>query len=177
MRTIETNVYNYDELSEEAKQTALEKWGEMQSEFGYNWGDEAIETLKKGIDFLGGYLSNYSIDFAEPYRNSVTFTCNDMEDHEELYLLIESMGTYNKETLKGHGDCKLTGFSMDENFFDGVRIAYFQGETDKRELILAGMSQWENACREDYEYQFSEETLIELAECNDYEYTEEGELI
>ena len=177
MRTIETTVYRYSELNEEAKENALEAWGRMQSEFGYNWSNEAIDSLGKGIEFLNGYMSNYSIDFLEPYRNEVSFTCNDDEDQEELYLLIMSMGTYNKDILKGDGECLLTGFCVDENFFDGVRIAYFQGERDKRELILAGISELEVACRKDCEYQFTEEALIEADECNDYEYTEEGELI
>lgn len=46
MRTIEMKVFNYDELSDEAKETAFERWLESKQDYGYSWSDEISKILK-----------------------------------------------------------------------------------------------------------------------------------
>lgn len=58
------SVYSFNELSEEAKQTALDNF-EPSTEFIF---DDAGESLRKFIDIFS--IKNWSIDFLEPYRNS-----------------------------------------------------------------------------------------------------------
>ena len=175
MRTIEVKVFTFDELSDKAKQNAIETWSGGQE---YFWGDEAIESLKQFVDHFNGNLSNWNIDFLDPYRNEYKLDLPKGMEDEEILNLILSLGSYNKDTLKGDGECKLSGYCMDESLGDGIRESWFNdGERDLRELVMAGINQWEIDVRKDCEYQCSEEYFAECCEANEYEFTEDGELI
>ncbi len=174
MRTIKTAVYKFSELSDKAKEKAL------QDNFNtdeYFWGKDAIKSLRKFVGYFNGELSDWNIDFLEPYRNSWRLDLPDDMEEDDIKDLLFSLGSFNPDTLKGKGDCKLTGYCADEDLIDGFRIAWFNGERDLRELIEAGISTWEIAVKKDCEYQFSEECFAETAEANDYEFTEDGKLI
>jgi hypothetical protein len=45
-----------------------------------------------------------------------------------------------------------------------------------RDLLMAGIAEWETVVRRDAEYQYSEEGYKDLCEANEYEFTEDGEL-
>ena len=177
MRTITTTVYTFEELTEDAKEQALQHWNENGAQ-EYFWGEDALNSLKAGIEHFNCTLSNYSIDFLESNRSSVKIDTPYHEpDEDELDELIESSGSYNPETFKGLGDCKLTGYCMDEDFLDGVRIAYKNGETDLEELMMEGYSQWHEAVTRDYEYHFTMEFFADHAEANEMEFEEDGTII
>ena len=173
MRTITKSVYKFNELPENIQDRIIEKWAENETD--YNWGNDAIESLKAFVDHMGGDLRDYSIDWLEPGRSTIRVNVNEEMDEDELKSLIESMGSYNPETLRGLGDCKFTGYTADDNLADGAREAYFKGERDVRELINAGFEQFLQACREDFEYQMSAKCFRENYADND-EYYEDGEI-
>lgn len=176
MRTIEINVYKFSELSEDVQKKVAEKYASEE----YGWSNEAVESIKKFIEYFNGKLKNYSIDFLEPYRNSFTIHLSEcMEDlpEEELKNYIEGMGGYDTSTLRGHGECKFTGYCMDEALSYGARLAYFKGERDVKELIFAGISVWEKEVIDDYEQQFTVEYMADVAEANDWEFTEDGKIV
>jgi hypothetical protein len=87
------------------------------------------------------------------------------------------MGTFNGQTLIGDGECKFTGYCMDENAADGARKAFFNGERELKEILLAGFENWHKAVTADCEYQLSKKGFAEHCEANNYEFTEDGELI
>lgn len=177
MRTITKNVYQFSELSDEAKQTALEKNAETEE---YFWGRDAITSLEKFAEHFNCTLKNYQIDWTEKYRNEVKFDVPEyVQDwtEKELKAQILSMGKFNKKTLKGIGECKFTGVCFDEDAADGAREAFFKGERDIKEILYAGYESWYKSCNADYEYQLSEEGYAEHCEANDYEFYEDGEMI
>jgi len=178
MRTIRTKVYKFAELSEEAKENAINNIRDKQGEDGYFWGDDCIESLKGFAKHFNCELRGYSFDWDSAGRSRVTFEVPDyMEDmaKEDLKIGIESMGSYNPETLKGHGECKFTGYMADENAADGARIAFYKdGERDVLQLLIAGFNTWIQACVADYEHQQSDEAIIEDIEANDYEFYKDG---
>ena len=176
MRTITLKAYQFSELSEDAKEKAVKNYIESNYDQEYFWGNDAVKSLEGFIEHMGGSLVNYNIDFLEPYRNNIRFSI-DPVNKKELRGLIMSMGEYNKKTLKGLGDCKFTGYCMDEDAADGAREAFLKGETDIEEIILAGIASWEIAVRKDAEYQFSEEFAISELNEGDQEFTEEGDTI
>jgi hypothetical protein len=61
MRTIELNVLSASELSQEALERAHNNYV---SNLEYVWGDDVVETIKRGLDSLGCTLKDYSIDFS-----------------------------------------------------------------------------------------------------------------
>lgn len=178
MREKIIKVYKFDELSDQAKEHAIDKYNQGE----YFWGDDAMASLKAFLNHFNCNLKDWSIDFLEPYRNNIKIAYPDPEEDEALYEdeildLLNQLGSYDPETLRGNGDCKLTGYCMDESLIDGFRKAWFGGERDLKELIEAGISQWEIDVRVDAEYQYSEEGFKDLCEANDYEFTEDGEMI
>jgi hypothetical protein len=174
MKTIEIQLFKFDELSDEAKQTALEN---NANEAEYFWGYDAIKSLQKVAEHFKCSLKHYSIDWINSYRNEISFDCNYVEfSNEDLKTQILSMGDYDKKTLKGLGECKFTGYQADESVCDGIRIAYFNGERDLKELLMSGYESWYDDCKTDYEYQLSEEGYSEHCEANDYDFTEDGEM-
>lgn len=166
-------VFSYSELSDEAKERA--RYDHCVA-CGYSWADEAISSLKKLAEYFGGRMSDWQISWDEPSRSFVEFDMPEMSK-AEIRRLLKELGTYNRHTLKGHGDCKLTGYCMDESAIDGFRWAFYRNkETDLGELMQAAFHTWMKACNEDYEYQYSDEAFAETCEANEYKFTEDGEL-
>ena len=177
MKTRTINVYEFSELSEEAKQTALEN---NANDAEYFWGDDAIKSLEGFMEHFNCSLSRYSIDWNEKYRNEIKIDIPDyMNDIsvKELKQYINSMGSFNKKTLAGLGDCKFTGYCMDESACDGARKAFFKGERDLYTILYAGYESWYEDCNKDFEFQLSMEGYSEHCEANGYEFDEDGNMI
>ena len=174
MKKIEILLYSFSELSQEAKEYALNKWNENND---YHFGDEALESLKKFAEHFNAELRDWSIDYLEGYRSHVKFVLPEPEPTEkELKEMIKSMGSYNKKTLRGLGDCKFTGVCFDENCADGAREAFVKGERNLLELLFAGYGEWHRAVTGDVEYQMSEEAFAETCEANEYTFEENGKM-
>lgn len=182
MRTIKINLYSFNELSEEAKQKAVKNNAATHE---YFWAYDAIKSLRAFINHFEAKLKNYSIDFySASYSyielNSV-YNASDFESEEEYLNFIDEklfeLGSYNKETYKGNGECKLTGVCFDECLIDGFRISYLkEGERDLKQLLNNGFNEWLAACKKDYEYQISSEGFSDYCESNELEFLETGEI-
>jgi hypothetical protein len=70
MKTIEVNIYQFSELSEQAKVRALSNY---QSDCEYDWSYDAIQSLKAFMDAVGVKLSGYQIDWLCPSRSKVRY--------------------------------------------------------------------------------------------------------
>lgn len=183
MKIIETQVFEYNELSDESKEYALEKYRETAE---YFWADEAIESLKAFVKHFGAELRDYSIDFYSCNYSDISLTSlydpDDFDSETEYIKWLESKlfkesGRFNPETYKGLGDCVLTGYCADESLFDGARYEYmFNGNKDLKDIIEAGFYQWLDDCQEDYAYQCSEEAFSEHAQANNYLFLEDGSI-
>jgi len=68
MRTIEQTVYNFDELSDEARETAINNFRDNNQEFF--WANEINDTLDKFCDIFS--INYKQIDYENPYRNDYT---------------------------------------------------------------------------------------------------------
>src|SRR4051812_18699621 len=96
-------VFTFSELSASAKRRVKDRYAEA---FGYAWANESIESLTALAEHFGGKLTDYSIDFFDSTPSTVRFDMPEMEE-EEVSQRLAGLGTFNPETLKGHGDCKL----------------------------------------------------------------------
>ena len=170
---MEIKVYRFSELTEKAKETA--KYDYM-AIFGYSWNDEAIDSLKALAEKFRARLTDYQIDWFGCSYSSAEFDAPEME-REEIYEILETLGSYDKKTLQGNGDCKLTGFCMDEAAIDGFRRAFFAGETDLGALLQAGFDSWLKDCQSDAESQYEDENFGENCDANGYEFDKEGKRI
>lgn len=72
MKTIEVNLYTYDELSDKAKLNALIDY---QCDAEYAWGQEALKSLEQFMIAVGVDMYNYDIDWLAPHRSKVYYEC------------------------------------------------------------------------------------------------------
>jgi len=145
MRIIETEVYTFDELSDDAKENAR-----IQLVSEYFWSNDAMNSLYAFADEIGIKIIDYRIDWS-CYANSYV--------KWEWYLDEHT----NDITVE-----YLTGYCMDFPLIE---------EWNDTKDIDSAIDAWLNDCQKDYEYQQSDEYMIEHCEANEYEFTKEGKLI
>ena len=142
-----------------------------------------MASLKALAEHFGGRLVDWSIDWSGSSYSCATFDMpeneygGDAEWHNEIAGKLLMLGSYNAETLKGLGDCKLTGACFDESAIDGFRQAWFAGETDLDKLIQAAFASWLADCQADFADQQTPDQFSETCEANGYEFDENGKLI
>lgn len=163
-------IYRFSELSESAKQRAKDEHANL---FGYAWADDSLMSIQALAKYFGGKLSDYSIDYFNASYSSLSFKMPEMEA-EAIEAGLSQLGSFDPETLKGLGDCVLTGFCMDESAIDGFRAAWNDGERDLEKLMEAAGESWLEAVHDDCADQYSDATFEDFCEANDYEFLENG---
>lgn len=87
MRTVTTTLYQFDELSEEAKEKAIEQYRDKRiydGDFFSFFTDDCLKSIKKGLKALGAELGRYSIDCLNVNQSSWSVDCeNPGEDQDE----------------------------------------------------------------------------------------------
>ena len=173
MRHAQVKVYKFSELSADAKERAK---SDHAAALGYAWDDEAIDSLKALAVHFGGKVSDYEIDFWQTRPSHASFDMPEL-DEADIRAKLAELGSYDQKTLKGHGDCKLTGYCADEDAIDGFRAAFRKGESDLTALMDEAFDSWLKAAQADCEYQYSDEAFAEHCEANNYEFDESGEMV
>lgn len=172
MRTTTIPIYKFNELPRAAKDRAKHDYGALH---GYVSSGEAFKSLTELAKHFGGTLANYWVDFFATSHSSATFDMGELPQ-KEVKRRLDLLGSYNKTTLKGNGDCKLTGYCLDEDAIDGFRIAYMRdSERDLNALMQAAFTTWLNACQSDCASFYEDENFADHATANDMEFYEDGE--
>ena len=170
MKTVEVKVYEFKELGEQAKEKAKQDHAAL---WGYAWQDEALASLKAMAEAFGAKLRNYEVDFFNSSHSGAKFDAPNLS-RREIKKILSGLGSYDPKTLQGHGDCKLTGFCMDEDALDGFRRAFEGGESDLDTLLQAGFDSWLKSAQADCKSQYEDEQFAEHCEANGYEFNEDG---
>jgi hypothetical protein len=173
MKTIEKTVYRFSELSDDAKDNAIY---DAQVNMGYSWGDDALESIKALAEVFGGKVKDYGIDFFNSTPSYMTFEMPEMT-LKEIKEILNTLGTYNKKIGRGNGDCKLTGYTADEDAIDGFRASFKKGNTDLNTLMEDAYYSWIEAAQDDCEAQYQEANFSETCDANDYYFDEDGKLV
>jgi hypothetical protein len=165
-------VYDFSELSDAAKERAKQDHAEA---CGYPFSTEAMDSIKALAAYFGGSVRDYSVDWFNSSHSSMTFDMPEMEEGE-IADLLSRLGTYDEETGKGNGDCKLTGYTADEDAIDGFRLAWRNGERDLSTLMEEAFDSWLKAAQDDCEHIYKDEAFAETCEANSYEFYANGQL-
>jgi hypothetical protein len=181
MRTVTRtiNVYKFLELGPAARDKARNFIADE-----YPWigeAKQAIDALCKKFDVVPEYeldygdftRSRFSGDFV---RRSESWEILERIDDDELAQIMAGLGTFDAKTLKGHGDCKLTGSFVDELAIDGLRIAHSRGERLPVCLMEAAFASLMNGIQADWEDHQSDDSCAETAEANGWEFDMHGNL-
>jgi hypothetical protein len=158
MRTIQTTVYSFDELSEAAKQKAIEKLKDIN--VNHNWWDSVYEDAANVFITINGF---------DIYRKDITVSVDNVQ--ETIGKILEEHGkvcdTYKlaEKFLSDYNE-----LAEDENFDD-------KNADLEADFIQAIGEEYLSILSNEYDYRTSDEAIIETIEANSYEFTEEGELI
>ena len=197
MRTIERQIYRYDELSEQAQQVAIESMREGISSVRIESDSyEYRNTLDKIENIFGVKVYDWSVNEYNSYFR-FEFTHIDEETENEPRLLLRYLNTnvlpyidnkkryYSKMARASRKSRILCNNSYDycltgcwcDNAIDNALNNIKQSVKNKfnaREFvnsILEGFfEQWQN----DYEFALSDEYISEEIDANDYEFYENG---
>ncbi len=173
MRIEKTKLYPFDELSEDAKEKAVQDLCNINVD--YEWYESTYEDavqvklnllafdLDGGGDCRGEFIE-YAKDTAdaiienhgrmgETYKTAIEF----IEDSAKLYMIYP---------------VKLDDDGEDENEYDREKE---QAELDG-EFLKSILEDYRIILQKEYEHLTSETGIIETIEANEYEFTEDGKL-
>lgn len=168
MKTVEINLYKFDELSEEVQSKVLSKQSNINVD--YEWWDSTCEDAKNvGIE-IGSF---------ETYRYcNATIMDTEQTAHDILKEHGEQCTTY-----KTAADYLIKRDKLIEYWPKDEHGDYDSEDSLDIELDRLG-NEFEQSIREDYrvildkefEYLTSKEAIIETIQSNDYDFTEEGDI-
>lgn len=156
MRTIEKTVYDFSELSEKAKEKAMDKW--FSSGFEYAWIDESIDSVKAFCDAFG-----------------ITITDWQLGEHCHSYISTDATPDNFRGVKLSEIDREQmpTGYCLDNDLwytFHDVFKATGSAWVAFKQAIEAAVS----AIIADMESQTSEEYLEDFFDANGFEFYEDG---
>lgn len=177
MRTIETTLYQFDELDESAKDRARENFrssGRLDDIDQWNWQDASASRK--------AFLDEFNAEFrqgrygSECVRIPVDSWSNPMGDLEYVrlwkYLNANHAGCISKI-----GHCQFTGVCWDEDLLDGIaEFMHKPYRTDFESLLYSCCEDLRIAVEREIEYQNSDEAIDESIRANEYEFNQDGSI-
>lgn len=158
--------YNFDELSPESQKHAIEKLWDIN--VAYDWWDYIYEDAEN----VGVKIHESYPDCKGEFTESATYTANKiLQDHGE------TCETY--QTANGFMD-DLNRFMETAEKDEYGELAYLSDEQKvedmELEFLRSLLESYRILLQKEYDYQTSEEAIIETILANEYEFTENGEL-
>ena len=155
MRVIEETIYHFDELSDEAKETARDSFRDIEP----FWTKESIQSIEAFCEAFGVSLLDYSVDIYRSFYRTNASNAN---------FRGKKLPQFNREYMP-------TGYCLDNElwmtFYD-----VFRNTGDAKyafnEALDAGFRAW----RKDMEYQTTDEYIDDFIIGGGYEFYENGKL-
>lgn len=168
--TTTTTVYNFSELSDEAKQNAIEKLWHLNA--GHEWWESTYDDAER----IGLQIGEFDIDRRNMIKGDLKWSGKDVADAiikehgpdcDTYKLASNFLIDYKNHCTEFDGNLD----NEDEEFEDSY--IYSELEIDfKRDLL----EEYLCMLRNEYEYQTSEAQIIESIEANEYDFLENGTL-
>lgn len=178
MRTIETALYQFDELSDTAKKRARENFrrsGYLDDTDQWNWQDASASRK--------AFLDEFNAEFRQGLCGSECVRIDqDAHWHGSVgdlsYVrLWKYLNANHSDCISKIGDCQFTGITWDECLLDG--IAEFMRKpykTDFESLLYSCCEDLRIAVGRENDYQNSDEAIDESIRANDYEFSKDGSI-
>jgi hypothetical protein len=204
MKTIEVTLYEFNELSQHAQRTAIDKCRETHSNYGYHWDEENLASLRKFADIFDCSFPGRDYSDVIKYDGSG----NELTGLRLRTFLINNYGeTLFKRKYLGHinhhvkhrmvknktaqrtnnqyaqiysntqidKDCNLTGYFIDHELLTSIwNFIDKPDNSTMQDLVDESLHNWGKAVEADHEYQDSDEYIAEKIEANKYEFTADG---
>ena len=176
MKTIQINLYEFSELSEDAKQIALEKLYDINVDGSFDWWDNNYEDAKN----VGIKINSFDLGRGESVDIDNYETWHEIAD-----LIIKNHGeqcqTFKdaKEFLKQR-DILVYKYSDGKN----IEVVIEKNEIEfddycdnlEHEFKTCLENDYLKMLRQEYEYLTSEDAIIDTITTNEYSFLEDGAL-
>lgn len=172
MRTIETTVYKFKELTKEAQSKAIENNYDINT--FYNWWEATYEDAKT----IGLNIEEFDLDRNKHCLGSVEYSPNETSN-----LILENHGEQCQTTVIAIG-FRSRWDNLVSEYSDGVKTdevteeneAEFDNLADELENEFKNdlLSEYANMLQRECDYLTSEEAIKETLIANEYEFTEDG---
>lgn len=183
MRIIETKVYKFDELTEEAKQKAIENLYDINVD--YEWWDLTYDDAANiGLKITGFDLDRASYVEGEFMDTALETAQAIIKEHGEQCETFKTaqdyMIEYNRllaEQCQEVADDLYHRQIEPEIVFDLEYDDYINTGDIDAEFLKSLCEDYRIILQKEYEYLTSEAAIIETIQANEYEFTEDGELV
>ena len=155
MEIVEVKIYSFEELSEDAKDTARD-W--LRNGLEYPWWDESKGSIRAFVEHFGGQMLDWSL--GERGR-----------DYVKTDITPENFRGLKLKDFKP--DYMPTGFCFDSNLW-GTSHKEWKQTGDPAYAFQQAIEDALCAIARDVEWQSTDECLDETLKLNDYRFTEEG---
>jgi len=173
--TITREIYTFQELSEKAKEKAIEKL------LNINLEDQWWEFEYEDAANIGLKLTAFDLDRNKHAKGKFIWSATEvadkiMSEHGnkcETYKTAFNFLNERDTLVRKFSDGISTDIVTEENEYE------FDQEADELEeqFLEDILEDYANILQKQYEYLYSEEAIIETIEANEYEFTEDGEQI
>lgn len=186
MRTIETTLYTFDELTKEAKENAIERIRETQDEPLYFF-DEIYNERFSDSGFEGTEVQ-YCLSNSQ--GDGLSFSAENYNKLKEL--ILEVLGSGKEKTAKLIAEhieitiegnkgryCYASRTDVNVSFNQyHPKITHIIEEVERKlqDIYLSLCKELGEIGYAEIDYYYSDEAIIEHIEVNDYEFTEDGKL-
>jgi hypothetical protein len=186
MREVTTKVFQFDELSDKAKERAREWWRDCEAAEGDVRSDDAFASLTAFCDYFGVKVTVYSVGAFSLSHVTLSIDRYDTEfgtyyddnavpglSGVRLWKYLRNQCGVDSLLAKC---CPFTGYFADEDCLQPIRE--FMTRPDDRtlaELIHDCADSWLVAVIADAEAAYDDESVDESIRANEYEFTENGE--
>jgi RecG-like helicase len=193
MKTI--SIYEFSELSENVKQKVLENFDTelIHTDHIYYDSQKTLEKFKENIAYKLKYMENDDITglrlhkwilnnlYIELFKPKFIGSIDKIIKHKRLennYYKSGNVSSHYYSGINVDNSCVLTGVCYDDDILTPI-YEFLKNPYDLtfRELINDCMENLEKSLQSELDYLTSEEGIIEHIACNDYMFTENGDIV
>ena len=177
--TTTTNIYTFEELSDQDKQKALDKLHNLGVD--YDWWEYTYEDA----NMVGLKITSFDLDHNEltlGYLLSAEDTAQAiLQDHGTMCETYKTVIAHQEDIKNLHHATAIeidkSEWWMDDEFVDDQIMVLEEDEEQAGDELLKALGEdYLVMLRKEYEYLTSEEAILESIEANKYEFTEEGDI-
>jgi hypothetical protein len=169
MRTIETTLYQYDELPKEAQVKAVEHYIDINTD--HEWWDFLYDDLERiGVKVTGFDERRAAVELTMPALNVAAAITDEFGDTAEIY---QTALNFKNDWVDLHHTSADADTQDNDGFMDDIDVSDDEEELET-EFINALARDIRVMLNQEYDYLTSEESIVETLMANEYEFTKDG---
>lgn len=171
IKTTETKVYTWEELTDEQKEKALSKLYDLNTDYDWWYGvyDDAENVGIKITSFDLDRNRHAEGDFTQSGIDVARAIITEHGEKCETYKTAQ-------EFLKRYEEIEIPEAVLDDEYDDKLYEYNLKKEDIDDEFLKSILEDYSIMLQEEYEYLSSEEAIIETIEANEYEFDENGNI-